>query len=220
MTQATAILHKEFLTETRSRQSVAALLLFVFNAIFLSVISLAGVRVDPETFSALFWLIMLFSASLGSTKSFGQEEDKGTALYLRFLASPTSVFLGKLLYNIVLVLTLSLFSSLLFLVVFDVIRMQSSVWFVAVAATGSVSSATVMSLCSAMISRSASKGALLPIISFPLLLPIVFLGVDATTMSVVGTPDAYIATDILVMLAYTVVMGLCAVWVFPFVWRD
>lgn len=218
--QASAILRKEFVTESRSRQSVAALLLFVFNAIFVSVISLAGVRVNAETFSALFWLIMLFSASLGSAKSFGHEEDRGTALYLRFIASPTSVFVGKLLYNIALVLTLSLFSFVLFLGIFDIVRMHSTEWFVVVATTGSVSCATVMSLCSAMISRSTAKGALLPIVSFPLLLPIVFLGVDGTTMSVVGTPGSYIATNTVVMLAYTIVIALLALVVFPFVWRD
>lgn len=220
MSQIIAILSKEFITEVRTRQYLAALLLFVFNAIFISVIAVAGAKVSAETFSALFWLILLFSSSLGSAKSFANEEDKGTAIYLRFVATPNSVFLGKLIFNALLVSALTSFSCILFLGVFDFIHMHSPMWFIAAAAAGSISCAAAMSLCSAMISRSTSKGALLPIISFPLLLPIVFLGVDATTMSVVGTPGEYIGSNILVMLAYTLVLGLCAVVVFPFVWRD
>ncbi|MFN5866897.1 MAG: hypothetical protein ACK45R_07870, partial [Candidatus Kapaibacterium sp.] len=113
MPQYFIILRKDFLSEIRTRQSLSAVLLFVFNAVFLCVLALAGVRVSPEVFSALFWLTLLFGASVGAAKSFVAEEDKGTATYLRFVASASGVFVGKLFYNISLVAVIALFGSLL-----------------------------------------------------------------------------------------------------------
>ena len=77
-----------------------------------------------------------------------------------------------------------------------------------------------MTLCAAMISRSSAKGSLLPVIAFPLLLPVVFVGLDATTMSIAGTPTSYILPQLGVMLSYTTILVLASFVVFPFVWRD
>ncbi|MFN4768721.1 MAG: heme exporter protein CcmB [Candidatus Kapaibacterium sp.] len=220
MPQYFIILRKDFLSEIRTRQSLSAVLLFVFNAVFLCVLALAGVRVSPEVFSALFWLTLLFGASVGAAKSFVAEEDKGTATYLRFVASASGVFVGKLFYNISLVAVIALFGSLLFLVVFALTNVANVELFALTAITGAVSVATVLTLCAAMISRASAKNALLPVVAFPILLPVIFLGVDATTMSSSGTPAPYILSNIAVMFAYTVLLVLLALVVFPFVWRD
>ncbi len=211
---------KDLRSELRTRQSIYSVLLFITNAVILVLFSLNGTRLNAEFFSSAFWLILVFAASIGMSKSFVSEEERGTGMYLRLAASDDHVFVGKLCYNFLLLLGICVVGTILFTVIFDLAVIQDISSFALTMLLGSFGVSTAMSFSAALIARSQAKGAILPVISFPLLLPILFIGIEATTKSIVGSAFRFIASDLVLMLSYSIVLLIVCFWLFPFVWKD
>ncbi len=220
MPRFASVFTKDLRSEWRSRQSVYALLLFVVNGVVLVLFSSGGQKLSPELFSGILWLLLLFSSSVGMAKSFVSEEERSTILYLQLVSDAQSVFFGKLLYNVLLSLVMVAFSSFLCIVIFELSTVASWGSFLLGLVVASCAVSVAMTMSAAMIARAQAKGALLPVLSFPLVLPVLFLGVDATSMSIAGTPWSYIVQNIGIMAAYTVVLSIVSSWLFPFLWND
>ncbi len=215
-----SVFYKDLRSEWRTRQSFFALLLFLVNSVVLLLFATKGLRLGSELFSGVLWIILLFSSSVGMAKSFVSEEDRGTTLYLQLVSSPTKVFLGKFLYNLLLSVFMLLSAAFLSVELFDLSTVASPGLFLAVLLGGGCAVSVAMTMSAALIARAQAKGALLPVLSFPLILPVLFLGVDATSMAVVGTPDVYIWPSVGIMLSYAVVLFIVALWLFPYLWMD
>lgn len=99
------LLRKEAVLEFRVNYAISGILLYVFSTVF--IVYTVFVRVEPQTWNALFWIIMLFASVNAIVKSFVQE-NSGRQLYYYTLANPIAVILAKILYNIGLLLVLSL----------------------------------------------------------------------------------------------------------------
>ncbi|NJK82371.1 MAG: heme ABC transporter permease CcmB, partial [Chloroflexaceae bacterium] len=116
-----AVLRKDIQSELRTRYAFNALLLFAAStAVAVSLgVGFIGLQRDPQTIviqSALLWIALLFAALNGLSRSFVQEEERRTTLALRLAAPPTAVYLGKLVFNLLLLLVLDTVTTLLFLV--------------------------------------------------------------------------------------------------------
>src|SRR5687768_1961537 len=69
--------------------------------------------------SALYWIILFFSAMAGLPRAFVKEEEMRTAPILRLTARPSAVFAGKLLFNAGLILLVTAVTLLPFLLLFE-----------------------------------------------------------------------------------------------------
>ena len=103
-----ALFQKELTLEWRQRYALNGILLYVVSSIFICYLSfnLRTGQIEPITWNALFWIIMLFSAVNAVAKSFMQER-YGQVIYYYTLASPESIILAKILYNTLLMLLLA-----------------------------------------------------------------------------------------------------------------
>ena len=108
MSALLTLLHKEFLFEVRQRSSLAGVLVYVIGTIFVSALCFKA-RVDASTWNALFWVITLFTAVNICGKSF-LKESGGQALFNYLHYSPQLFILAKVIYNMLLMLVLSLFT--------------------------------------------------------------------------------------------------------------
>ncbi len=85
----------------------------LFLCAFLSVVSIA-----PITWNALFWIIMLFASINAVSKSFLQES-KGRQLYIYTIASPLALIISKTIYNVLLMMVLTIVALCFYMLVFD-----------------------------------------------------------------------------------------------------
>ncbi|MCF0156680.1 MAG: heme exporter protein CcmB [Veillonella sp.] len=94
--------------EVRTKSSMTSFLLFSFISLFLVSLSMGSVNsnVSLPIKAALYWIIIFFSSLSTLDKAFIQEKDRNTFLALRLYVPAQAVFLGKLLYNFVLLLIL------------------------------------------------------------------------------------------------------------------
>src|SRR3954468_15526983 len=101
-----SLIKKEFLLEFRQKSTIDGVLVYVIGTIFVSALCFKG-HLDKPSWNALFWVITLFTSVTVSGKSF-LKETGGQALFNYLHYSPRTFIMGKIIYNMVFMMVLSL----------------------------------------------------------------------------------------------------------------
>jgi heme exporter protein B len=222
MTSWQGVLRKDLRVEFRTRYGVSAVIMFLLITVAVILYSTPGEQLQPSILSALLWIALFFGAMTGLARSFVSEEERGTALLLRLYADGESIYIAKLVYNLVLMLALAI-SAVLFFEFFFTRDFHIRDWptFSLQLVLGAIGIAAVSTILSALISRASQKGALLPILALPVLMPLVIATTDATRIALEVT-NAMDSThgDLLILLSFDIAMVLVSYVLFDVIWRD
>lgn len=217
---AFVVFAKDLRVEWRTRAAVNALLMFVLSAVFLIVYAVGGTTPDEVTTSALIWTVVVFSAAIGMSRSFTLEEEQQTATLLRLHATPTAVYVGKLMFNFVLLLAVNLIAVIIFVFLLN-LDPGSPVLVALTTLLGALALAGATTLLSAIVSKTRGGAAVLPVLLLPLLLPLLGAAVGATTIAFEGDPMWSTARDHLITLvAFAGVTITASLLLFEQVWND
>jgi heme exporter protein B len=212
-----ALLGKEIKLEFRHKYALNGILLYVISTVFVSYLSFKQI-VDPPTWNALFWIIMLFASINAVSKSFMQD-GHGIQLYYYTLASPQAIILSKIIYNSLLMLCISFLCYTAYSLFIGNI-VQNQVLFISCLSLGSVGISSILTLVSAIAAKTNNNFSLMAVLSFPIMVPLLL-----TLMKV--SKDAVDGLDFSVTYKYLLVLGLLDVIVlalsymlFPYLWKD
>jgi heme exporter protein B len=156
----------------------------------------------------------------GLSRTFITEEERNTVMTLRLTAKPLSVFYGKLLFNTVLLTGLNIVTVSLFLIVipnFTILNYGIFATTLVFATIGLSASSTILA---AIISKANVKGTLYPVLSFPIMLPLLLSVINATKLSVENAPFMEAIGEFQVLLSYSVVILTVSYLLFEFIWND
>ncbi|MEI8307232.1 MAG: heme exporter protein CcmB [Chloroflexales bacterium] len=222
MAAAWAIFIKDLRSELRTRYALNALVLFAASAaVAVSLgVGFIGLRRSDEYLliqSALLWIALLFAALNGLSRGFVYEEETRTMAALRLAAPPIAVYLGKLLFNLALLVLLGSVTSLLFIVLVRV-EVGSPLAFTLVLAAGGFCLATATTILAAIIARASFKSALFAVLAFPLLVPPLIVAIQATALTLDTAGMALAMPAIRTLMAYAVAMLVASLMLFRFVW--
>jgi heme exporter protein B len=217
--QAFAICLKDFRSEIRTRYSINGLIMFIIVTISIIKFSLGEEKLSNELHAGLLWIIIFFSNSSGLSRVFVSEEDRGTSFVLKLTSNPRSVLLGKLLFNTTLSFIINFVVVFLYFVTMDM-TVKSPGIFITIILLGNFGLTSVMTIIAALISKSSSKGTLYPVLSFPLLLPLLLTVIDATSLSFEGTVFEQVAPDFQIVVSYIIVVLTASFLLFDIVWND
>jgi heme exporter protein B len=178
--QVIAILWKDVRSEWRSKQMwtgmglFAILVLVIFNFAF-------DLRVDNKAAVApgALWVAFVFASMLGLGRTIAVEREKGTMD--RLLLCPVdrkAVYLAKLLGNMLFIGVVEIVALPIFAVLFDVPLFFGPL--LPIVLLGTLGIAAVGTLFAAMAAATQARELLLPILVFPLIVPIVIAAVRAT----------------------------------------
>ena len=217
--QAFAIFWKDLASELRTRYAINALLMFVVVTLAVIMFALVGETLSPGALTGMLWVVMFFAAMSGLSRSFVAEEERGTSMTLQLLATPTAIYLGKLLFNLLLVLALNIFIVLLFLLTMDqfTVAQIDLFWFVIL--LGSIGIASATTIIAAIIAKANTKGTLFPVLSFPVILPLLMAGISATKIAVEEPMWDTVWPDLQLLGSYIVVVITISFLLFEFVWK-
>jgi heme exporter protein B len=205
--------------EFKTRYSLNAILLFAIVTLVAISFSIGTFSASDEIKCALLWIILFFSAMSGLSHIFVREEEKHTADTLKLVAEPTSIFLGKLLFNLLLLLFLELITVPLFFAVMN-FKIEGTLIFLSIMVIGSIGLAAGATMIGAIISKASAKGALFTILSFPILLPVLIAGISGTKIAVYSTEIGAVSSELQMLAAYFVVVITAALLLFDFVWNE
>jgi heme exporter protein B len=182
------------------------------------IIATAGELLTNGIRSGLLWIVMFFAAMTGLSKSFVSEEERSTSLFLRVSVPGYAVYFGKLFFNMILALILNFFSvAVFFLFTSGQMPHQPDVFLLSVL-LGSLGVAAASTIISAIIAKANTKNAIFPVLSFPLLLPLIYCGIESTRLAFDSVEPA---TDFLVvMFAYAGAVSAFSFILFEHVWVE
>src|SRR5438128_11764904 len=178
--QTFAILWKDIRCELRSKQTwmgmglFALLVLVIFNFA-------VDLRVDNKAASApgVLWVAFVFASLLGLRRTIAAEREKGSMD--RLLLCPVdrkAIYLAKLLGNLLFIGVVEIVALPVYAALFNVPLFAGAL--LPIVLLGTLGIATVGTLFSAMAAATRARELLLPVLVFPLIVPVVISAVRAT----------------------------------------
>ncbi|MBR9922865.1 MAG: ABC transporter permease [Bacteroidetes bacterium] len=210
------LLRKEITLEYRMRYAISGILLYVLSTVFIVYIS--SVKVEGAVWNVLFWIIVLFASVNAITKSFQQESGQ-RQLYYYELADPRAVILAKGIYNIVLLLLITLLTYACFSFVAGHPIKDMAPFFVAIF-LGSVGFALTFTFISAIASKADNRATLMAVLGFPLVIPILLTLVKLGAQAIGLIEGSAVESDIAMLIGVDLVLLAFSLILFPFLWRD
>lgn len=215
-----ALFQKDFHSELRTRYAINSLAMFIIVAISVILFSIGNENISPGLTGGLFWVVIFFSAMSGLSRAFVSEEERGTSLTLQLIASPATVFTGKLLFNMILVFLMNIIITLLYSMLFAEFIIQNYLLFFLTFIFGNMGIAISSTLIAAIIAKAGSKGTLYPVLSFPILLPLILTSVQLTSFSIDGIPISEAVFELAIVVCYDIIMISASYMLFDFIWKD
>jgi heme exporter protein B len=214
------LIGKEFKLELRRKAVISAISLYLFSLIFICYItfSLRQNSISAATWSALFWLVILFSVVNSVAKSFIGER-KGLSIYYYTMASPQAIILSKIIYNTILSLLLSLAGLLLF-TLFIQNPIQDHLLFIATLILTSSGFSSSLSLISGIAAKTNNSNILMAVLSFPVVIALLLMAIKITKNAIDGLERAASLDEILNLVAINCILTALAYLLFPYIWRS
>jgi heme exporter protein B len=211
------LISKEIRLELKQKYVINGILLYLVSTIFVTYLAFDRV-IDADTWNSLFWIILLFVAVNGISKSFVQESP-ARHLYYYTIASPQAILLAKVIYNLLLMGILSAISFVFFLVLMGDKVINLPLFLVALF-LGSIGLSSILTMIAAIASRASNNFSLMAILSFPIVLPLLgtLMKVSGSALSAMEWSANISFIIILVTINLTVVV--LAYLLFPYIWTD
>lgn len=219
LSAAWAICTKDLRAEFRTRYALSALGLFAVTTLTVISFAMGPFGLEQELLAALLWVVLFFSAMAGLSRAFVHEEEARTAPALRLAAAPAAVYLGKFLFNLVLLFLLELLIVPLFIAMMGM-EVSNGVLFLLILALGDLGLAGATTVVAAIVAQASAQGALFTVLSFPLLLPLLISTIEGTRLALSGAALAQGGGNLQVLLAYAVAMVTISLMLFPAIWTE
>jgi len=218
-----ALLRKELLVELRTLQSVPGMSLFAVSTFVVFHFALNRSSVEGDLASGILWVTLLFAAILGINRLFVADSEEGG--FDAFLLAPvdrTALLLAKALTLLTFLVVLELVA----VPAFALLLLGPSIGralpdLLGVLALGDLGVAAIGTLVAALAVRTRARDLLGPLLSLPLLVPIVIGGARATApLLASGHVQAPAPRWLLTLGLYDLIFGLIAYALFDFILED
>ena len=210
------LIKKDLLLELRQKYAIGGILLYVFSTIF--IVYLSFIQIENRTWNALYWIIILFASVNAIAKSFVQE-NSSTQLYFYSIAQPAAIITAKILYNLLLLLFLSLIAFFFFGIIAGNPVEKTGLFLITTFLAAAGFSIT-FTFISAIAAKAKNSSVLMAILSFPVILPILLTLVKLSADSLNLVQDSAYWKDIVILLAIDVLLLTLVFLLFPYLWRD
>jgi heme exporter protein B len=214
-----AIIRKDVLTEMRTKELFTSMLTFslLVTVIFSFTFGFSTELVKLGA-PAMLWITFTFASVLGLSRSFALEKEGNAVLGL--LLTPTDrslIYIGKMISGTIFVFIVGLIIVPMFILFFNLGFISTLVPLIPVIFLGALGFVSVGTLFSAMAMNTRLREVLLPILLFPIIIPLIVSAVKLTGLVLEGKPLSEGSSALQLLIAFDIIfIAACAV-VFEFV---
>ncbi|GAB4191180.1 MAG: heme exporter protein CcmB [Calditrichia bacterium] len=209
---------KDAKLEYRTRYAMNAILMFAVITLAAVSFAVGPEGIDKKLAASFYWIVLFFSSMTGLSHIFVREIENKTELTLKLYVKPTQVFWAKFLFNFLLLLLLELIIIPLFFLWLQV-DVAYLIPFLTSSILGALGLSIVSTLIAGIIAKAGSKSALFAILSFPIILPIMIIGIRVTYLCFVGIRMPEILSLHLAIFSFSGIMLFISPILFKFIWR-
>ncbi|MDI6693834.1 MAG: heme exporter protein CcmB [Anaerolineales bacterium] len=212
-----AIIWKDLAAELRSRELLSAMLVFALLVILIFNFAL---ELDAQTrynvAAGVLWVTFAFAGTLGLNRSMAMEKDRGCLDGL--LLAPvdrSAIYFGKMFGNLIFMLLVEVIVLPVYSLLYNVNLFQPGL--IVVTLLGSMGYVAVGTLLASMAVQTRTRDILLPILLFPVMIPLFIAAVKASGGFLQGIPMDEIWPWLNLLLVYDVVFIAVAFMVFDYI---
>lgn len=195
-------------------------MLYLIGSIFICYLSFqvkSGV-LNPITWNALFWIIILFCAINAIEKSFLNEKQNRMFYYYQ-LCKPEALLIAKVIYNFLLLLFVGFlgleFYSLVLGNPIQDIGLYAICLFISI-----LGFAVVLTMVSAIAAKAGNNSTLMAVLSFPILIPLLLFAIKLSKNALDGLDWSVSFDEIYTILALDIIVIAISYILYPFLWRN
>jgi heme exporter protein CcmB len=211
------VLRKDLTVELRSLEIAYTMLFFAVSCVLIFAFALVQEGRAPEGGAAgILWIAIAFAGTLALGRTFERERQSETlrALLLAPAARP-AIYVGKLLGIVALLIGAEMILVPLVALLFQAPLLSRPLWLAMILLLGTLGFAAVGTLFAAMLVRARSRDVLLPVLLYPITVPVIIAGVRATAALLQPDVDAgIIAFWLALLVCFDVVFVTLALWTF------
>ncbi len=206
-----AVVWKDLTAEIRSREIFSAMLVFALLVVLIFNFALeleAGTRASVA--AGVLWVTFTFAGTIGLNRSMASEKDRGCLDGL--LLAPvdrSAIYFGKMVGNLAFMLIVEAVVIPVFSLLYNINLITPGL--LGVTLLGSIGYIAVGTLLSAMAVQARTRDILLPILLFPVVIPVVVAAVKASTGILQGIPMDEITPWLNLLIVYDIIF-LTAAW--------
>jgi len=209
-----AVVWKDLQAEFRSRELFSAMLVFSLLIILIFNFALElDIKTRQSVTAGVLWSTFAFAGTLGLNRSMAIEKDRGCLDGL--LLAPvdrSAIYFGKLISNLVFMLVVEVIVLPVYSVLYGINLFQPGLLLVVL--LGSVGYVGVGTLLAAMSVQTRTRDILLPILLFPVVIPVILAAVKASTGYLEGLEFTEILSSLSLLIAYDIIFIAVAFMVF------
>ncbi len=217
-----AVFRKDLLIELRTKDSLNAMLFFGIVVLVVFNFALESARdAIRQAVPGVLWVSFVFSGTLGLNRMFASEKENSCLQGLLMVSMDRGiVYLGKMLAAAVFMLIAEVVIFLFTLVFFNLTVWAEIPYLIVVFLIGTFGFTAVGTLLSAISANTRMREVLLPLILFPVVLPILVSAVEATNI-ILNTQDyGALKLPLTIMSVFTIIFGTVAYLLFELVLED
>jgi heme exporter protein B len=212
-----SLVKKELLLEIRHQSGFSGVMIYSLSSIYICYLVFRQ-SVDIHVWNALLWIIILFAATNAIAKSFlGESREKQLFYYTLF--HPRTIIISKSIYNFffLLIVTLIIIAAFMLLLgnpVKDFSMFSAGITLGVCAISG------ILTLVSALASRAENNSALMAILGFPLIIPLLITVLRFSQNAIEGIDRSVNQPYLIILLALNILVFSLSFVLFPYLWRD
>lgn len=212
-----AVAWKDLAAELRSRELLSAMLVFSVLVLLIFYFALElDIKARMDITAGALWVTFAFAGTLGLNRSMAIEKDRGCLDGL--LLAPvdrSAIYFGKAISSLAFMLIVEAIVLPLYSVMYNVNLFHPGL--LGVTLLGSVGYAAVGTLLAAMSVQTRTRDVLLPILLFPVVIPVLVAAVKASSGFLTGAEMVEILPWVNILIVYDVIFIAVAFMVFDFV---
>ncbi len=213
-----AVIWKDLAAEMRSRELLSAMLVFALLVLFIFNFALElNVKDRLSVTSGVLWVTFVFAGTIGLNRSLAIEKDRGCLDGL--LLAPvdrTAIYFGKAVANFLFIMVVAAIVLPVYSILYNT-NLFAQPGLLLVIVLGAEGYVAVGTLLAAMAVQTRTRDILLPILLFPVILPVLVAAVKASSGYLQGLPMVEIQPWINLLLVYDVVFTAISFMVFEYV---
>ena len=211
------VMRKDLTVEVRSREILYTTVFFAASCVLVFAFALVREgRPMEDAAAGILWIAIAFAGTLALGRTFERERQTETLRALMLAPSDRpAIYVGKLLGILILLAVVEVVLVPLVGLLFNAPFGGSLLWLALLLAAGTLGFASVGTLFAAMLVRARSRDVLLPVLLYPITIPIIIAGVRGTVALLQAVPDEPMARFWGALLVFfDVVFVTLALWTF------
>ncbi len=212
-----AVVWKDLAAEWRSREMISSMLVFALLVIIIFNFALELSATTRENVTAgILWVTFTFAGTLGLNRSMAVEKDRGCLDGL--LLAPvdrSAIYFGKMISNFLFILLVAAIVLPVYSILYNINLIRPDL--ILVILLGAFGYVSIGTLLASMAVQARTRDILLPVLLFPVVIPLVIAAVKASAGYLQGFEPAEIQPWINIILVFDVIYTAIALMVFDFI---